>query len=153
MKKHLFISLVSFLLAMGLQAEQTVTVQGKVWLKCSYGAKDDANCSTNPTRMAYSYTKANCPSGFRVPTFDELSSLLVCSEGKDTNGGCKAGSVGPFIDTKLFPGVSQPTAHWTEAVKQSNYTYRAKAVNFYDGKIEDRDTSNNTTLLLRCIKQ
>jgi len=46
---------------------------------------------------------------WRLPTIDELQTLVHCSKGKNPDGSCKAGSETPTINRQAFPnaGVSR----------------------------------------------
>ena len=89
---------------------------------------------------------------WRAPTKDELTSLLVCSNGPVTSsipanpsGGCTAGSSQPVINQTLFPNTVN-SDYWTSSVFSSSQSY---SIGFANASTW---TPNKTSALyLRCV--
>jgi hypothetical protein len=90
---------------------------------------------------------------WRVPTKEELTTLLVCSAGPNTpsipanpSGGCNAGYSVPTINRTLFPATGN-TDYWTSSVFSSSQAYTIGFAN------ASTWTPNKTTsyLNLRCV--
>jgi hypothetical protein len=89
---------------------------------------------------------------WRVPTKEELTTLLVCSSGPDTpsipanpSGGCSAGYSAPVINQTLFP-TTQSSDYWTSSVFSSSQGY---AIGFGNGSTWT--PNKNNALYLRCV--
>lgn len=52
-------------------------------------------------------------SDWRMPTIDELKTLLYCSQGKDKNGDCNDGSERPTINKQAFPNAEAGYFVWS----------------------------------------
>jgi hypothetical protein len=130
-----------------------------LWMKCSFGqtysggtcidppstivfcGTDDASCdngsivtggSMNIYTTCDSYNAGSGTFGkttWRVPTKEELTTLLVCSSGPDTpsipansSGGCSAGSSTPTINQTFFPATPSSN-YWTASVSSSSQAF------------------------------
>ena len=89
---------------------------------------------------------------WRVPTKEELSTLLVCSSGPDTpsipanpSGGCNGGYSAPVINQTLFPNTSS-SDYWSASAFSSSQGY---AIGFSNASTWTPNKSN--TLYLRCV--
>ncbi|MBS0619575.1 MAG: DUF1566 domain-containing protein [Spirochaetes bacterium] len=143
-------------------------------LYCSANDQSCNNSSTyllNGTGTSAAYTSCNNlnstpPGGFagkttwRVPTKEELRSLVVCSNGPATpvadNTTCTAGSTNPAMNTSVFPANSSVSgkAHWS-ATTDSAFVANAFTTTFtcLAACLGSTGAGNNkaTGLSLRCV--
>jgi hypothetical protein len=89
---------------------------------------------------------------WRVPTKEELTSLLLCSNGPGTSSipanpaaGCTAGNTEPAINTTLFPNTFN-SDYWTSSVFSSSQSY---SIGFRYGSTWTPNKSNS--IYLRCV--
>ncbi|MCI5117448.1 MAG: DUF1566 domain-containing protein [Candidatus Electrothrix sp. LOE1_4_5] len=69
---------------------------------------------------------------WRLPSMDELKTLVYCSKGKDKEGDwCKDGSEKPIINQQAFPNTEE-WAYWSGS-SSADYSGGAWYVHFNDG--------------------
>ncbi|MDU9047786.1 MAG: DUF1566 domain-containing protein [Candidatus Electrothrix sp. Rat3] len=90
----------------------TDTKTGLIWKRCleglSGGNCEEGKVETYTWDVAVKRFKNVTYAGFtdwRLPTIDELKTLVYCSEGKDKEGRCKDGSEKPTINQQAFPNI------------------------------------------------
>lgn len=102
----------------------TDTKMGLMWKQCSEG-RSGAECSVG-TAAAYKWGDAMSKFGssvsfagysdWRIPSLDELSTLIYCSNGKPWEearaGGCRDNSRYPVIDQQSFPN-TELAGYWS----------------------------------------
>jgi hypothetical protein len=97
----------------------TDTKTGLMWKRCSEGLSG-VNCEEGKVKK-YTWTDAVKRfkdveyagyADWRLPTIDELKTLVYCSTGKDEEGDCKDGSEKPTINRQAFPNTEQ-WAYWS----------------------------------------
>lgn len=126
---------------------------GLMWMRCSMGQNwDGSTCQGNSTN--YEWQQAiKAPSDFgyedyndwRVPTLDELKTLIYCSNGKMLTGdghpvpfddtrftnGCDVDNINPAIMEKVFP--QTPFTAWSSSVDKNAHRL---FVSFHFGRVE-----------------
>jgi hypothetical protein len=97
----------------------TDTKTGLMWKRCSEGLAGD-NCEDGKAKE-YTWNDAverfkNVEyagySDWRLPTIDELKTLVYCSKGKNEYDYCKDGSEAPMINQQAFPN-TEATWFWS----------------------------------------
>lgn len=148
------------------------------WKKCSEGQNNDATCSGTAQGYAFCPTpdntcNGNTPGGqvsvgplyeaceqlnresftgrknWRVPSGDELKSLVVCIDGKPVPNGARycENTTGPVIDTKIFPA-TKAGHYWTNKSYGENLK-DAWVVYFYNGLHDYFQKTNQ--FYVRCV--
>jgi hypothetical protein len=83
-----------------------------MWKRCSEGLSG-VNCEEGKVKR-YTWNEAVQRfkhidyagySDWRMPTIDELKTLLYCSKGKNDDGVCNDGSETPAINQQIFPNI------------------------------------------------
>ena len=157
-----------------------VDAHGKMWMKCAQGMvfnANDNNCTGSPTSLQFCSTADNSCNGgndespldsgpafescealvfagfsdWRVPTKEELASLVVCNDGllnhpeRSDCGGVNITS--PAIDTSLFTNFPS-ASYWTQ---DSSSASNAWYVSFGTGTLTNglSKTSNFRVLCIR----
>ena len=107
----------------------TDTKTGLMWKRCSEGLSG-VNCEEGKVQE-YKYDDAvqrfdNVEyagySDWRLPTIDELKTLLYCSKGKDKEGDCKGGSEAPTISQQAFSN-TEAKCFWSGSPGANNSDY------------------------------
>jgi len=146
----------------------TVTVKKLMWMRCSLGQtwnKDKKTCDGKAKgythNQAISKAKNFSYSGYnnwRVPTIEELESIVYCSIGKpkiDSNGrldGCPKGYNKPTIDQEKFPNTSSDSYFWS-ASPYAYITNDFQIVSFnYGSSSTDGRSANRYVRLVRPIQ-
>jgi hypothetical protein len=104
----------------------TDTKTGLMWKRCLEGLSGD-NCEDGEAK---DYTWDELVKRFknveyadwRLPTLDELKTLVYCSKGKDKEGDCKDGSERPMINQQVFPNTER-TCVWSGSPFAANSDY------------------------------
>jgi hypothetical protein len=116
----------------------TDTKTSLMWKRCAEGLSG-VNCEKGKTEE-YSWNAAENrfknvayagSSDWRLPTIDELKTLVYCSKGVKNNGWCNDGSERPTINQQDFPN-TKTTWFWSGTPFTSN-SDRAWGVDFYVG--------------------
>ena len=116
----------------------TDTKTGLMWKRCSEGLSGE-NCEEGEIEK---YTWYDAVKRFknieyagytdwRLPTIDELKTLLYCSEGKDKEGDCNDGFEYPTINQQAFPN-TEAWLYWSGS-PYAYYSDFAWYVSFYYG--------------------
>jgi hypothetical protein len=127
------------------------------------GTCDDGTLVTSTTSGGSTHIYSACNSynagagtfgktTWRAPTKDELTSLLVCSNGPATSsipanpsGGCTAGFSAPVLNQTLFPNTVN-SDYWTSSVFSSSQSY---SIGFANASTWTPNKS--TAIYLRCV--
>ncbi|MCI5219842.1 MAG: DUF1566 domain-containing protein [Candidatus Electrothrix sp. LOE2] len=124
----------------------TDTKTGLMWKRCSEGLSG-VNCEDGKAKE-YTWNDAverfkNVEyagySDWRLPTIDELKTLMYCSKGADKDGWCNDGSERPTINQQAFPNTETFSVVWSGSPNAGNSDY-AWHVDFsvgysnYDGR-------------------
>ena len=104
--------------------------------------------SSTPTQKSICFNKTSCDTDsfvkqvnstglcnittWRLPTFDELKSIIYCSDGKEANGFCSKRSNKPQINTAYFPHLQQFKYYWSASTTKF-HADRQMILSFYDG--------------------
>jgi hypothetical protein len=102
------------------------TMTGLIWQRCLLGqAWDGSTCTGSPRKASFEGAWKARPSGWRVPTIYELSTLQKCSKGfilkNDSNvmsdklQECRWGSEVPAINTSVFK--TSENSSWSSTVQ------------------------------------
>jgi hypothetical protein len=107
-----------------VHGDGTVTdpVTELMWQRCSVGQQWDGNgCRGEALAMDWQMARAQRSdwagySDWRLPTIDELKTLVWCSSGQPANypngGGCEGSYLRPTIQPQVFPS-TPPTFFWS----------------------------------------
>ena len=116
-----------------------------VWEKCSYGQMwINESCIGDATQMTWNDAKNLSFSieNARLPTKDELKTLVFCVDGKyDNEGDCINSEVAtnrPTIDKEYFPNTPSDD-YWSSTPSATNYN-SAWSVDFFSGHSSDEST-------------
>jgi hypothetical protein len=125
---------------------------------CDDGTSVTSTTSGSSTHIYTACNSYNAGAGtfgkttWRVPTKEELTSLLLCSNGPGTSSipanpaaGCTAGNTEPAINTTLFPNTVN-SDYWTSSVFSSSQSY---SIGFRYGSTWTPNKSN--AIYLRCV--
>ncbi len=128
-------------------------VKGLEWARCAEGTSwDSAEETCIGTVLTKNYTASygaasdfQGPSGFRLPTVDELNSLVYCSSGQPTEYDKASGSPcsgvyqNPTINAEAFPGVEPRPGYvlkfWSSTTNAGDESYQY-VVDFSNGAID-----------------
>ncbi len=135
-------------------------VNGLEWMRCSGGMSWDSELQTcSGTTYSYTYTSAGSfvgPSGFRMPTKDELKSLVYCSSGTpseydiSTGAYCTGVYDSPAIYASAFPETSAGS-FWSS---DSSVVGERDMVNFSNGyEYSSAETSYGRVRLVRRVDE
>jgi hypothetical protein len=138
---------------------------GLIWMRCTMGQNwDGSTCQGNSTN--YEWQQAmKAPSDFsygdyndwRVPTLDELKTLIYCSNGKmltddghpvpfdDTRftNGCDVDNINPAIMENVFP--QTPFTAWSSSVDKNVHQL---FVSFHFGRVETTSMDSYSSVRL-----
>ncbi|XCN71334.1 MAG: DUF1566 domain-containing protein [Candidatus Electrothrix aestuarii] len=115
----------------------TDTKTGLMWKRCSEGLSG-GDCEEGKAErytfdeavQRFKDVKYAGHADLRLPTIDELKTLVYCSEGKDKEGDCNDGSAEPTINQQAFPNTHW--AYWSGSPSASS-SDRAWRVYFSSG--------------------
>jgi hypothetical protein len=110
------------------------------WQRCSLGQTwTGATCTGEATQHEWDEAQLLAPAGWRLPTKDELASLVNCSSGKPSYLKDRllcAGDFGrPTIWSAAFPNTPQ-SSFWSSSPSANNSNF-AWYVNFYNGYVSN----------------
>jgi hypothetical protein len=127
---------------------------GLIWMRCSIGQTwNGSNCTGNATKVKWEQAMGipkNIDyagySDWRLPTKDELKSIVYCSSGQtktDSDGRteCDGEYTRPTIAQAVFPN-TQDSLYWS-ASPVAGYSYYAWVVYFFNGNDVWNDKSND----------
>ena len=138
----------------------TDTQTGLMWMRCALGQTwDGATCQGKATKMNWHEAMKQTGDGFagysdwRLPTIEELRTLVYCSSGKpetwnDTgNKPCEGDYQRPTMASTVFSS-TLGLPFWSSS-PYANYSNYAWYVNFYDGYVYDhyKDSGNYVRLV------
>ncbi len=108
------------------------TKTGLLWQRCSYGQRwNGTGCSGEPQAMDWQAAMQLRNNGWRLPTFEELKTIVYCSSGKPKGvypgrlhyGGCEGSYERPTINTHIFPMQEKQYFFWDEGGYWSSSPY------------------------------
>ncbi|CAK8717875.1 Caspase domain-containing protein [Candidatus Electronema halotolerans] len=132
----------------------TDTKSGLMWKRCSEGL-EGVNCEEGKVKK-YEYDDAvkrfkNIEyagySDWRLPTIDELKTLVQCSKGKYKDGWCNDGSEKPTINQQAFPNTTSWYWSGSPYAGNSDYAWYVRFNGGYSGS--DFRFSNYAVRLVR----
>ena len=109
------------------------------WQRCSLGQTwNGATCSGKATKYNWDEARRIAPAGWRLPTKDELASLVYCSSGepaywKSTSETCKGVYESPSIWIPAFPNT--PEEWFWSSTPTVGTPYQVWYAHFGDGSI------------------
>ena len=121
-------------------------VTGLEWQRCSVGQTWNptaSRCDGSPNRYRWDDAAAlNAPGRFRVPTIDELRTLVYCSTGDpvligmvDNDTECNGDYRNPTIGQGAFPDTpSTANSYWSSS-RDDRYSNHAWLIRFRDGRV------------------
>ena len=137
------------------------TITGLAWQRCSLGqtwSNRNQRCTGTLTLLDWPAAAAfESDDGFSLPTFDELATLVFCSNEQDQpeeigtadlNDGC-SGGISPTILPNVFPDTEQRT-YWTLDASPGSPNLRL-GVNFTSGFISDNN-AQRTRYAIRLVR-
>lgn len=126
----------------------TDTVTGLTWMRCSVGQTwGGQGCSGEASQLSW-HQALRASEGFalaghadwRLPTRDELYTLVYCSSGRrfardpeGAGGACEGGFRQPAILETVFPAT--PVSKYWSATESAGYNYKAWGVAFGNGLV------------------
>jgi serine/threonine protein kinase len=111
------------------------------WQRCSLGQTwNGASCAGEAKKYNWDEARRIAPSGWRLPTKEELASLVYCSSGEPTywktaSETCKGAFGSPTIWSAAFPNT--PKSWFWSSSPNANPPHGAWSVNFSGGHVED----------------
>ncbi len=117
------------------------------WQRCSLGQIwNGATCVGEATKYKWDEARLAAPAGWRLPTKDELASLIYCSSGepaywKPTPGLCKGAYVKPTLWSAVFAN-TPASLFWSSSPYASSSSH-AWGVSFSNGYVGDDSKSDS----------
>lgn len=113
---------------------------GLSWQRCALGQTwNGSTCAGKANRYSWFEAKAAADQipGWRLPTPEELQTLVFCSSGKpshfkNNSSPCEGEYQRPTIMTRAFPNIVLPGSAWVASEDHS----RIQVLNFYNGATE-----------------
>lgn len=137
------------------------------WMRCSMGQDwNERSQHCDGTAAEYTFDGAqaiarrlnqaggyNSRADWRVPSKDELASLVVCSKGRSGTGNyCADGSLRPTIAQRVFPGTPTGNSHWTSSSSERSSS-SAWFVGFTFGDVNHDDYNRfNYNFYVRLVR-
>jgi hypothetical protein len=112
---------------------------GLQWMRCSLGQTwNGATCTGEAKEYTLDEAQRIAPAGWRLPTTEELASLVYCSSGKPAywkpgSGGCKGAYGRPTIWSAAFPNT--PASWFWSSSPLAGYAGFAWSVIFDSGRV------------------
>lgn len=141
---------------------QIVESQSLEWKRCSEGQKDDSSCSGEAKEFVRDAAEMVCQElnenggysdrkGWRLPTKEELLSIVQCSKGQtgiNNSIACKENSDSPVIDLRAFPNTKDIGYHTSSSEPgMKNHIWY---VNFRVGAVLNGTKASE--LPVRCVR-
>lgn len=115
-----------------------------MWMRCSVGQTwQDGSCKGSPTTFIWPYAMGMSISDgnhtdWRLPTKEELSSLIYCSSGKPSywkpnDNVCEGNYESPTLAQAVFPQTPDYTGYWTSTASDNSQFGGKWLIQFYDG--------------------
>ncbi len=131
----------------------TDTKTGLMWKRCLEGLSGD-NCEEGEVEKYRWYEAVERfknveyagYADWRLPSIDELKTLVYCSKGKNKEGYCKGGSAVPTINQQAFPN-AEASYVWSGSPYANNSDY-AWVVDFINGDSNYDGRFNNVAVRL-----
>ena len=125
---------------MGKDQEIVEDIRTKLqWQRCSLGQTwNGATCAGEATKYQWDEARRAASAGWRLPTKDELASLIYCSSGepaywKPTSAACTGAYSRPTIWSAAFPHT--PANWFWSSSPDASSAYSAWSVDFYVGSV------------------
>jgi Protein of unknown function (DUF1566) len=121
-----------------------------VWQRCSVGQQWNGNdCAGKASSFTMVQAKRIAPEGWRLPTKDELLTLLWCSYPTKSSASCNTASEKPRIDTLVFPDARDYV--WTSTIndKVSDWAWM---VMFIEGDLRENNFINTSGGFARFVR-
>lgn len=126
-----------------------------VWQRCSVGQRwTGKTCTGEAAKFKWNDAMQQAKDGWRLPTVDELDTLVFCSSGQRktsvrpngkydqaTNGYCQGDFTDPTINQRAFPNTSRDH-YWTSSALAGNSS-DAWIVLFLDGRVYGSNKHGN----------
>lgn len=126
-----------------------------VWQRCSIGQHwNGSTCSGKAETFNWDDAVKLANNDWRLPTADELDTLVICSNGKrnpsvrpngryvvDTNGWCYGDYTSPAINQMVFPNTA-PSDYWTSVTFPRGRNISAWYVGFNGGDVNGSHKNN-----------
>lgn len=133
----------------------TDTANGLMWKRCPEGLSG-VNCENGRTEKYtwddavkhFKHVEYAGYSDWRLPTVDELKTLLYCSKGKDKYGDCNEGSEKPTINQKIFPN-TETTFFWSGSPFAGSSAYAWSVYFNYGNSFNDFRVNSSAVRLVR----
>ena len=140
---------------MGKDQEIVEDIRTKLqWQRCSLGQTwNGATCAGEATKYQWDEARRAASAGWRLPTKDELASLVYCSSGepaywKPTSAACKGAYSRPTIWSAAFPHT--PANWFWSSSPNADYANFAWYVSFRYGYVSN--DLKNTALYVRLVR-
>ena len=123
------------------------TTTGLYWMRCSVGQSwNGRTCIGEANRYTWEQAQQIGHSGWRLPTIDELRTLVYCSSGqpaqfKNNNRPCSGNYQQPTIVTEAFPGTPSLLSYFWSSSPSANSSSFAWYVSFDSGFASNFDLS------------
>lgn len=115
-----------------------------MWMRCSVGQTwQDGSCKGSPNTFIWPYAMGMSISDgnhtdWRLPTKEELSSLIYCSSGKPTywkpnDNVCEGNYKSPTLAQAAFPQTPDYAGYWTSTASDNSQFGGKWLIQFYDG--------------------
>lgn len=125
----------------------TDTRTNLTWQRCSVGQRwSGSSCDGSAAEFTWAEAMRLGSSGWRLPTVDELDTLVVCSSGSRrpsarpggqyvtaTNGECQGNYTHPTLDLRVFPNT--PANWFWSSSPNANGSGHAWGVDFRNGSV------------------
>lgn len=131
-----------------------------VWQRCSIGQSwTGSSCSGRAQSFTWDDAMNQAKDGWRLPTLDELDTLVICSSGQrdpstrpsgryvaGVMGECRDNFTRPTINQLAFPNT--PSSLYWSSLPNTRYSARAWHVGFHNGVVRDNLKSSGGSVRL-----
>ncbi|MBZ9611987.1 DUF1566 domain-containing protein [Rheinheimera maricola] len=132
-----------------------------IWQRCSVGQRwTGKTCTGEAAKFKWNDAMQQAKDGWRLPTIDELDTLVFCSSGQrkpssrpggkyvsETNGYCEGNYVEPTINQTAFPNAA-PEGYWSSSPELNGLNVLRVRFNYGDAGI----TSEDSHLRVRLVR-